>query len=618
MNRMHRKKLSRGGHERAERRCRRRAWRRRWRTRSSPPRRPTAPPAQKIERIEVTGSRLPSLTLESVSPVDVITAQDIKWDGHHQHLGHPQPVASGVRRPGQQSFQRRDRDVGHQSSQPRRVPHAGADRRQAPAGGQPAVLADGRQCHSGAVDLARRSPDRRRVGGLRFGCRRGCRELHHERPLRGRSGAVERQRLQPPAAGHPPDPAESGERSTRTTSRFPATSTWTARRRTSTCCWAATSPTARATRRCSSITAADPVLQGTRNFSACAVSATRPRPRLRWRLHRRTRTGYFYGAPDGQPYTIADAAGNVRPFVASPTGSISRRPTTSSARKRSTASTHSPTTTSHLAQRSRVYGEFDFSNSQTIAQIAPGGIFIQDRLYPEGPNPLLSQNFKDVFGITPTPGLPAIYIGRRNVEGGGRLQDIEPRGLSLRAWGKGRLFDRHLELQFLVAVGHQPSSVSSTRTISRGRKSTRRSTWSPTRPRAGRLAHRLLTEPTRPASRTTSSTRAGHPGSARLSAPHPASRAGPRRRAWSDSRSIPTSAHLRLAHAVGQEWRGRRLRRSSGASRSSSSTPMHQRQAVICPAPAARRPRSITSTPWWNTTRKRGCRSLRGWIGRIC
>ena len=41
----------------------------------------TAPPAQKIERIEVTGSRLPSLTLESVSPVDVITAQDIKWTG---------------------------------------------------------------------------------------------------------------------------------------------------------------------------------------------------------------------------------------------------------------------------------------------------------------------------------------------------------------------------------------------------------------------------------------------------------------------------------------------------------------------------------------------------------
>ena len=34
-----------------------------------------------MERIEVTGSRLPSLTLESVSPVNVISAQDIRWDG---------------------------------------------------------------------------------------------------------------------------------------------------------------------------------------------------------------------------------------------------------------------------------------------------------------------------------------------------------------------------------------------------------------------------------------------------------------------------------------------------------------------------------------------------------
>ena len=41
----------------------------------------TAPQTQKIERVEVTGSRLPSPTLESVSPVNVISAQDIKWDG---------------------------------------------------------------------------------------------------------------------------------------------------------------------------------------------------------------------------------------------------------------------------------------------------------------------------------------------------------------------------------------------------------------------------------------------------------------------------------------------------------------------------------------------------------
>jgi len=33
------------------------------------------------EKIEVTGSRLSQITTESVSPVNVISAQDIKWDG---------------------------------------------------------------------------------------------------------------------------------------------------------------------------------------------------------------------------------------------------------------------------------------------------------------------------------------------------------------------------------------------------------------------------------------------------------------------------------------------------------------------------------------------------------
>ena len=32
-------------------------------------------------RVEITGSRLPSPTLESTSPVNVISAQDIRWDG---------------------------------------------------------------------------------------------------------------------------------------------------------------------------------------------------------------------------------------------------------------------------------------------------------------------------------------------------------------------------------------------------------------------------------------------------------------------------------------------------------------------------------------------------------
>src|SRR5215831_10221912 len=39
------------------------------------------PPVEKVQRIEVTGSRIPLQTLESESPVQIITQQDIKMTG---------------------------------------------------------------------------------------------------------------------------------------------------------------------------------------------------------------------------------------------------------------------------------------------------------------------------------------------------------------------------------------------------------------------------------------------------------------------------------------------------------------------------------------------------------
>ena len=37
--------------------------------------------AQQVERVEVTGSRLPQLSTEAVSPVTVLNSQDIRLDG---------------------------------------------------------------------------------------------------------------------------------------------------------------------------------------------------------------------------------------------------------------------------------------------------------------------------------------------------------------------------------------------------------------------------------------------------------------------------------------------------------------------------------------------------------
>ena len=61
------------------------------------------PPAepQKIERIEVTGSRIPSPTLTSESPVNVISAQDIACTGLTSTSRNPESAAAGDRRPGE-------------------------------------------------------------------------------------------------------------------------------------------------------------------------------------------------------------------------------------------------------------------------------------------------------------------------------------------------------------------------------------------------------------------------------------------------------------------------------------------------------------------------------------
>jgi len=37
---------------------------------------------ERVERVEITGSRLPQVNVEGPSPVTTLNAQDIKFDGH--------------------------------------------------------------------------------------------------------------------------------------------------------------------------------------------------------------------------------------------------------------------------------------------------------------------------------------------------------------------------------------------------------------------------------------------------------------------------------------------------------------------------------------------------------
>lgn len=87
-----------------------------------------------------------------------------------------------------------------------------------------------------------------------------------------------------------------------------------------------------------------------------------------------------------------------------------------------------------LTDSANVYGEFMFMDDHTNSQIAPSGIFAYQRyqIPCDGSNPLVSAAWLDVICFNRGPGLPPldptesgpIDIARRNVEGGGRQDDI--------------------------------------------------------------------------------------------------------------------------------------------------------------------------------------------------
>lgn len=119
--------------------------------------------------------------------------------------------------------------------------------------------------------------------------------------------------------------------------------------------------------------------------------------------------------------TVADANGNTRNFVGSTDqynfGPLNyfQRPST---RYTAAAFAHYD-----ISDAARVYAELNFHDDSTVAQIAPSGIFLQEVTI-KGDNPLLSADWKNVLGLTTPTSTSTFFIGRRNVEGGGRQDDI--------------------------------------------------------------------------------------------------------------------------------------------------------------------------------------------------
>ncbi len=162
----------------------------------------------------------------------------------------------------------------------------------------------------------------------------------------------------------------------------------------------------------------DPLLQSERDFSACALSAAG--------------STYACGGSStsfpgrfitnaGDSFTVANAQGGVRPFTSADIYNFGplnyfQRP---SERYSFNAFGHYD-----VLPNARVYTEFSFHDDHTVAQIAPSGLFglVYNASFD---NPLLSQAWRDTLGLTgPGTTHDGMLILRRNVEGGGRQDDI--------------------------------------------------------------------------------------------------------------------------------------------------------------------------------------------------
>ncbi|HET7366217.1 MAG TPA: TonB-dependent receptor [Burkholderiales bacterium] len=173
----------------------------------------------------------------------------------------------------------------------------------------------------------------------------------------------------------------------------------------------------------------DPVSQANRDFSACALG---PGTGFSCAGSSTSYPGRFtggLGATDpGYQFTIADAAGNPRAFSGA-TDQFNFGPYNYFRRP---SEQYAADMFAHLDvhPKVRAYTELGFHDNHTLAQIAPSGIFFGDTYTLDAGNPLLSPAIKSAIAagqVAPfaAPGdTTQLLIGRRNVEGGGRVDDI--------------------------------------------------------------------------------------------------------------------------------------------------------------------------------------------------
>jgi outer membrane receptor protein involved in Fe transport len=167
----------------------------------------------------------------------------------------------------------------------------------------------------------------------------------------------------------------------------------------------------------------DALLQSQRDFSSCSLAGFTSGNTFKCGGSGTSFPGRFF--TDAGQMTVADAAGGVRPYVPA-TDQYNYGPLNYFQRP---SDRYEFSSFSHydFNDTTRLYTEASFHDDHTVAQIAPSGLFGFDASGSNAvhfENPFLSQSWKNALGLT-APGQTAdALIFRRNVEGGGRQDDI--------------------------------------------------------------------------------------------------------------------------------------------------------------------------------------------------
>ncbi|MCX7171745.1 MAG: TonB-dependent receptor plug domain-containing protein, partial [Proteobacteria bacterium] len=162
------------------------------------------------------------------------------------------------------------------------------------------------------------------------------------------------------------------------------------------------------------------LLQAARDYSACSLGSNAAG--FTCSGSSTSYPGRFFDLTSGASSTVTDANGNVRAFK-SATDQYNFGPINAYLRPAERYGFNA-FVNYEVAPKTKAYSEFGFHDDHTVAQIAPSGSFFGNNTYTiSSNNPLLSPAW--INTLFTSNGLGAnstndIWLGRRNIEGGGR------------------------------------------------------------------------------------------------------------------------------------------------------------------------------------------------------